>query len=309
MSDEPAAGFDDLGEDRVFSVAQAGRAGLDAAALRTAVRRGVIRRLQRGWYTAATPSGAVDEHLLRTIAAVRARPGVVAASHHSALVAYGLPLVDVGLREVCVDHLSDRRYRTAGGVRDFPCVAPPVVIERAALGQGLLVVPAAVAVAQVGCLHGPRAALAAADASLRLALATADDLAQAVVSLRRRAGIGRAAWALSIADGRRESPGESAVALVMHRAGIPVVPQLEVRDGATVWRADFAVVGHRVLIEFDGAMKYGSRDDLMREKRREDRLRELGWTVVRVVWSDLAHPDEIAHRVRRAMARSLGLAG
>lgn len=260
--------FDGVGSDRVFSAEQARRAGLDDACLRTAVRRGTIRRLHRGWYTAATPLDVVDLHLLRTIAAVRARPGVVAASSHSALVAYGLPVVGARLGLVCVDHQRDRRYRTAGGVRDFPSVARPVMIERSALREGLLVVPAATAVVESGCLHGPRTALAAADAALRWGLTTMEALDQAVTSLRRRRGIGQTGWAVALADGRRESPGESAVALILHRAGIAVEPQLEIPDGATTWRADFAVVGHRVLIEFDGAVKYTSGEDLLREKRR-----------------------------------------
>ena len=40
------------------------------------------------------------------------------------------------------------------------------------------------------------------------------------------------------------------------------------------------------------------------EKRREDRLRELGYEVVRVVWSDLDSPRELAARIRRAVERS-----
>ncbi len=56
-----------------------------------------------------------------------------------------------------------------------------------------------------------------------------------------------------------------------------------------------------MVIEFDGRVKYGrgadevdpfghrraGRDVLWQEKRREDTLRELGYEVVRVVWSDL----------------------
>ena len=41
------------------------------------------------------------------------------------------------------------------------------------------------------------------------------------------------------------------------------------------------------------------------EKRREDRLRDLGWEVVRYTWDDaLRRPDVLALRVRRAFERS-----
>ena len=43
---------------------------------------------------------------------------------------------------------------------------------------------------------------------------------------------------------------------------------------------------------------------LWQEKRREDRLRELGYEVVRVVWSDLDSPQELAVRIFRAIERA-----
>jgi len=51
------------------------------------------------------------------------------------------------------------------------------------------------------------------------------------------------------------------------------------------------------VVEFDGAVKYAGADGraaLVAEKLREDRLRALGYEVVRIVWSDLARPDIIA---------------
>ena len=73
-----------------------------------------------------------------------------------------------------------------------------------------------------------------------------------------------------------------------------------------------------MVIEFDGQVKYGRSADerdpfgrrlpgpdvLWQEKRREDRLRELGYEVVRVVWSDLDSPRELAARILRAVERS-----
>ena len=39
------------------------------------------------------------------------------------------------------------------------------------------------------------------------------------------------------------------------------------------------------------------------EKRREDAVRDEGWEVVRWTWPDLASPERLANRVRRARAR------
>jgi very-short-patch-repair endonuclease len=61
-----------------------------------------------------------------------------------------------------------------------------------------------------------------------------------------------------------------------------------------------------VIVEFDGAVKYGdgSADTLIAEKMREDRLRDLGYQVVRVCWADMSRPAELLGRIRRAMERS-----
>ena len=52
--------------------------------------------------------------------------------------------------------------------------------------------------------------------------------------------------------------------------------------------------------EFDGRVQYTEtfgedpRTVLWREKRREDRLRRAGWSVVRWIWADLARPSVLA---------------
>ena len=74
-------------------------------------------------------------------------------------------------------------------------------------------------------------------------------------------------------------------------------------DAGEIGRVDF-VVG-RVVVEFDGSVKYEGaegRAALVNEKRREDRLRALGYAVVRVVWADLDHPERVATAVRRAVS-------
>jgi very-short-patch-repair endonuclease len=80
------------------------------------------------------------------------------------------------------------------------------------------------------------------------------------------------------------------------------------RAGREIARADF-LVGERVVVEFDGRAKYGMdgrrpEHDLWAEKRREDRIRELGYIVVRVVWADLDRPDEVVARVLAALRQA-----
>ncbi|QIM21813.1 DUF559 domain-containing protein [Phycicoccus sp. HDW14] len=172
-----------------------------------------------------------------------------------------------------------------------------------------LVLPAAVVVVQHGCGAGPGAALVAADAALRLERTTPSRLTEAVVLLGGHTGIGPVRSALTLADGRRESPGESLTAWLLAGAGVRTVPQVEVLAAGHRYRVDLVVEGEPVIIEFDGLAKYGSREDLVAEKRREDHLRGLGYEVVRVTWADLAHPQRVRALVEaaRRRARSGGL--
>ena len=72
------------------------------------------------------------------------------------------------------------------------------------------------------------------------------------------------------------------------------------------------------MLEFDGQVKYSRSADqpdpfghrrspqqvLWAEKQREDRLRELGYEVVRVTWADLDDPVALARRIRAAIERA-----
>lgn len=51
-----------------------------------------------------------------------------------------------------------------------------------------------------------------------------------------------------------------------------------------------------LVIEFDGAVKYEGaqgREALVAEKNREDELRQLGYGIVRLVWSGLVDPARV----------------
>jgi very-short-patch-repair endonuclease len=107
---------------------------------------------------------------------------------------------------------------------------------------------------------------------------------------------------LSFADGRHESPGESRTAFLLRRLGFHLDPQVEVVAEGRRYRADFRFRGTRVLVEFDGAVKYSEPGAVFAEKQREDALRRAGWIIVRLVWRDLASPDVVRRRVNQALA-------
>jgi hypothetical protein len=115
--------------------------------------------------------------------------------------------------------------------------------------------------------------------------------------------------ALDRADGRAESPGETRLREAVRLIGFSATPQVTIRDGSFVAVVDLALDDARVVLEFDGFVKYGRPnpwttastpvDVLIAEKVREDHLRSLRYAVVRVIWSEL---DDLVALRRRIMA-------
>jgi very-short-patch-repair endonuclease len=179
-------------------------------------------------------------------------------------------------------------------------------------------------VVQHGLSSGPLSALLAADAALHQRLATREDLSSALDWIRFHPRSAAVKGFVALADGRRESPGETRLAHAFHLMGVAVTPQAHITAPGFSAYVDFALDGENIVVEFDGKVKYGrSSDDpdpfgnrrtpqqvLWAEKRREDRLRELGYEVVRVTWDDLADLVALSRRVgaavRRARARRVG---
>lgn len=297
-----------IARDGVFSTADAARLGLDRNALTRVVRDGRCLRLATGWYAVVDGEPPVREelHRLTAIALGRSMRGRAALSHHSCLLVAGLPTFGADLDTVHLTSLVASRggvsvarrgvavHRRVGRLR-IP-VPDPLEPHRPRL------VPLAWASVQAGLLAGPEAFVVPADAALRASAATREDLARAVEVFSTHTGIGPVRAALHLADGRHESPGESRTAFLLAALGHEVEPQVELVAEGRLYRADFRIAGTRVLVEFDGAVKYEDRRALFEEKQREDALRRAGWVVVRLVWADLAEPRRVARRVAAALA-------
>ncbi len=64
-----------------------------------------------------------------------------------------------------------------------------------------------------------------------------------------------------------------------------------------------------VIGECDGLLKYSGSDALIQEKIREDRIRALGFIVVRWTWNDIIrHPGDVAAQIWRASRLATRLA-
>jgi very-short-patch-repair endonuclease len=185
------------------------------------------------------------------------------------------------------------------------------------------VVPA-LAVVQHGVSSGPLSALVAADAALHRNLTTPDELGQALIWVHQHPRSAPLKAFLALADGRRESPGETRLAHALHLMKVEATPQYEIKAMGFSAVVDFRLHAEKVVLEFDGQVKYGRSAEetdpygrrltpqqvVWLEKQREDRIRELDYEVVRVIWSELddlvALARRIAAAVRRARTRRLG---
>ena len=272
--------------------------GYDERALGRAVRRGLLEHLARGLYALPMPEASPEQLHLRL-----ARGGLLlypdaGLGHVSAVLAHGLPVFGPDLRratlcrpvrrEVLTQHFRIRRDSVPmSDTETGRAMAPAFAIVHFALDAGSL------------------SGIVAADHALHSALITHENLAEAAATVEGWPHSGRVRTMLAMADGRSESVGESRLRVHVQAAGINLVPQVRIRDeaGRVVARADFVVEGTKVIVEFDGKVKYtdGGTDALFAEKRREDELRRLGYVLVRVVWVDLDHPERIVAWIKRAV--------
>lgn len=273
------------------------------AVVAAAVRSGTLRRLRPGVlvdasvWEATAPS---DRYALEVRGVLLGRPRWL-ASHHAALALHGLPLfgVDTSLVDVVADVSTSKKR---AGVHVHVATEAQRLLIKDPLTQTVSVPDACVATAAD---HGFEAAVVAMDAALKGGMTTRAALTASLSQSGLRYGAGRARAAVLAVDPTCESPGETRTRLILVEAGLDVRSQVSLSDDeGFIGRVDF-LVGNRVVVEFDGAVKYDGiegRRALMAEKRREERLRDAGFRVVRLTWADLQHPDRIVARVRAHLA-------
>lgn len=296
----------------VFTRAQALAAGYDDNDLRAMLRNGQLTRIRRGAYvdTATyTAADQIEKHRLLAHAVRLAMGDNVAVSHGSAAVLHGFAEWGIDLSRLNVTRLDDGASRVERDVHHHVgAIGAPEVVEMDGL---LLVTPARSVVETVGILP-LQAGVVIADSALRSGRVAHDELHALAEYRCAWPGSRGAREAIRLADGRSESVGESRTRLLLAEAGLPV-PELqrELFDeaGRFIARVDFFFPEYGTVVEFDGKVKYGgygndALDVVLQEKAREDRIRELGLLVVRLVWADLDRPEETAQRIRAAFRRA-----
>lgn len=311
-----------------FSSADAIARGLTRSALRHRVAHGELVRVAHDVYAEPVAwSAASSSARMAATAMARAR------SHHSdkvvshlsaaAIHGYALPLRPGPATWLTVDRGGNRPRRSHGLVVERASLAPEDVIH---LGDPVVAVTSA-ARTVADCLRhlGLADAVALGDSALRLDPALAEPVRGVLTRQAGWPGAHGGRTAYGWLDPRRETWLESVSWVRLAAQGLPAPePQVTVLDerGLSVARVDFLWSQWGVVGEADGKLKYGlgaagreladrsglgldfAARSVFEEKRREDRLRDLGLEVVRWSMDDiLRDPTAVARRIDAARER------
>ena len=271
------------------------------------IRRGAY--VERAVYAAMTRE---QLHVALVHAAVRslAKPAVV--SHVSAAVLRGMPSWGLDLSLVHVTRGDLHSPRIEGGVHHHAGELRNDDLEQI---DGIWVTSPARTAIDTARVTEFEAAVVVTDALLHRGLVDRGTILDRLESMRDWPGTCNAGRVAEFADGRSESVGESRTRVAFELVGLPR-PDLQrlitTPDGKIVGRSDFLFDELWTIGEFDGRVKYGRLlkpgeapgDVVWREKQREDRIRDLGYEVGRIIWSDLSDRPAVAERFRAAFARA-----
>jgi hypothetical protein len=304
----------------VFSRQQARLHGLTDHAIDWRIARGRWRVLRRGVFCRAEAyeSATLEQrHLLGTLALSVGIGEDETASHLSAALAFGWPAPITPDQDPWTTVASESQLRTRrrqGRVRQVA----PLPGDHVTARSGLILTSAARTVAD--CLRHLPADESVPIADGALADGVDPELVRSILTWQATWPYAARGDASSrLVDGRRQSWLESSSAVTFHRIGIALPePQMTIFDerGNFVARVDYLWEGLGIVGEADGWGKYGlpaatgpgAASDPMRalreEKVRQDRLRDLGFEVVRWTLWDLTHPHALRARIDRAIARA-----
>ena len=286
--------------------------GISDRTLHRLVRSGVLIRLRQGIYAIRSMYFEADptkRHLMLAFGVMRLYDDHVALSHVSSALALGGPDWGLKLNDVHLTHL-------AGGGRTLARIVHhhgECRVGDLTRVDNFWVTSPGRTVLDVASVAGAEAGLVQANHFLHRGLTSVGELRAMAATYEYWPYSLPHHLVLHLADPLVESVAESRALFLFNGQGLPAPQtQFEIRlRNGEVARVDFAWPKLKVIVEFDGAEKYhryrrpgeSIADMVLREKRREDMLREAtGWIVIRLSWADLDHPVATALRIRRAMA-------
>lgn len=291
---------------------------IDPHCIRAFLRRGWWTKLHHGVYidTQVLDKMSDPHQRLRIIAsaALLALPGPAYAFGPTAAHLNGL-VVDRNLlsRVALVRPLGSeqrslrRRVITPSELGDVTVHRHAVPQERLTIVDGIPSVDRVTAAITTAAVSDPMWALATLDSLVWSDPALLQELPRLIEQWKGIRGLGRVREAATLSRVGAQTALESISRFRLMAGGLPE-PHLQVAfhdENGLIGYADMVWEALGVIGEADGLGKYQTREDLIAEKRREDRLRALGWIVVRWTWDEiLRNPGAVVERVRRAAAQA-----
>lgn len=288
----------------VLSRGQALRAGLSDRAIARRVASGHWRVLHAGIYA---PAAVPPSWLQRLMAAIlRGGPSAL-ASHRSAAALWRLDGVNERPIEISVK--AGRSIRGAIVHRRPPADDPGAAVIHGVPSSGI-----ERTLLELAAVVSPMRAGLALDDALRRGRTTLAAMRELLAHSGRKTGVPVLRSLLDARDDRDallESPLEAAMLRLLRDHGLPLpVPQHPVTEGRDIIaRLDFAYPAQRVGIEADGYRWHGGPERWRLDLRRENKLKLLGWTILRFSWEDVHRsPETVSDQIRAALShRSLSL--
>lgn len=277
------------------------------------VKAGRLHRIRQGAYALTSVWDALDTRgraLLLSRAVMAQYDDHVALSHGSAAQLWEGPQYGLDLSAVHLTHFEGAGRRAAGVAHHVGSCR----IGDVSRMNGHWITSPGRTVLDVATLHGVEAGVVLGDDFVHRGLTSVEELRQLAQPMEFWPSTLTHRIVLDLIDGRAESVGETLFRLLCRNMHLPC-PDLQweilASNGLLIGRSDFAWHAGRLLGEFDGKTKYlrfrrpgeSIEDAVLREKRREDQMREVtGYRMIRFVWADLFRPEHTAARVRSQLA-------
>jgi very-short-patch-repair endonuclease len=285
----------------VLTRAQARRAGVSDARIRSLLRRRIWWQPRRGVLCVLPTAPDALSAAIAGSAAHLVHPQS-AISHASAAAAHGLPLLQ-----------TPRRPTLTGAPGGPSNTRDNIDLHAAALhgddtahwfGQRITAI--ARTAVDVARNLGVAAGVVAMDAALHEHVTSDTELDRVVADQEGWPYVRRARRAVALSDAGSESVLETLVRVRLTLAGV-TRPELQARieTAGGSYRVDMLWRRERVILEADGLDKYRAGwQTLVDEKRRQENLERAGYRVIRVTWRELMQqPDDVVRRVRAALGR------
>lgn len=277
--------------------------GLAPNELAKRVSSGALVRVRHGVYTDGPTWRALkpwEQYRLRIQAAAETFQKPTIFARHSSASVWGIPTIGLD-HPIQALTLKNDGGRSRAGVRRHFAARENLRVVRL---EGLLVTDRIRTVLDLAAFSPFTTAITPLDHVLRpdlvrgLPALTKADLERGIGDSYSAAAARRIRAAIAFADPASGSAGESWSRALMHAAGFePPVLQQRFSDAAgLLGYTDFHWKESRIVGEFDGEEKYvkpellkgrTTAETVLAEKNRENRIRALGFHVVRWDWADL----------------------